>query len=246
MPSAVAPLFTDEVIASDIQHARDAIDALLWRRDIRSDAVAVAVESIDRGARDSAAIDGADQAGIDDSPMGRVRASAVAVTSEALGQADVWVRAPLQVLAHLHAVAAHGFSDELGRPRSSDATDDPMHIGMVPPAAMVSPRLTLLSDVVTGDAIPAIFEAALVHGELMALRPFAWGNGLVARATVRTILGARGVDPSMFSVPELGMFEQGRSAYVSAIRNFQTGRIDGMRSYISWFSAALQVGTRVR
>jgi hypothetical protein len=246
MPSAVAPLFNDDAIAADIQAARDAIDALLWRRDIRAEAAQVAVESIDRGARDSAAIDGADQVGVDDSPMGRVRASAIAVTSQALGQADVWPRAPLQVLAHLHAVAAHGFSDELGRPRSGDVVDDPMHIGMAPPAAMVSPRLTLLSDVVTGDAVPAMFEAALVHGELMALRPFAWGNGLVARATVRTILGARGVDPSMFSVPELGMFELGRSAYVSAVRNFQAGRIEGMRAYISWFTAALQAGTRVR
>lgn len=246
MPSRVAPLFTDELIAADIQQARDAIDALLWRRDIRADAALVAVESIDRGARDSAAIDGADQAGVDDSPMGRVRASAIAVTSEALGQVEIWPRAPLQVLAHLHAVAAHGFSDELGRPRSSDTADDSLHIGLLPPASMVSPRLTLLSDVVTGDTIPAIFEAALVHGELMALRPFAWGNGLVARAIVRTILGARGVDPAMFSVPELGMFELGRSSYVSAIRNFQAGRIDGMRAYVTWFSAALQAGTRVR
>ena len=246
MPSAVAPLFTDDVIAAHLGQARDAIDALLWRRDIRSDAAAVALESIERGARDSAAIDGADQVGVDDSPMGRVRAAAIAVTSEALGQAETWTRAPLQVLAHLHAVAATGFSEELGRPRSGDIADDPLHIGMVPPGAMVSPRLTLLSDVVTGDAIPAIFEAALVHGELMALRPFHWGNGLVARAMVRTILSARGVDPSMFSIPELGMFEAGRSTYVSAIRNFQSGRIEGMRAYVAWFTTALSDGTRIR
>lgn len=246
MPSAVAPLFTDDVIAEQLSSARDAIDALLWRRDIRSDAAAVALESIERGARDSAAIDGADQATVDESPMGRVRAAAIAVTSEALGQADTWPKAPLQVLAHLHAVAASGFSEVVGRPRGDDISDDPLHIGMLPPAAMVSPRLTLLSDVVTGDTIPAIFEAALVHGELMALRPFGWGNGLVARAMVRTILSARGVDPSMFSVPELGMFESGRSAYVSAVRNFQSGRIEGMRAYTGWFTDALRAGTRVR
>jgi len=111
---------------------------------------------------------------------------------------------------------------------------------------MVSPRLTLLSDVVTGPAIPAVFEAALVHGELMALRPFAWGNGLVARAMVRTIMVARGVDPSMFSIPELGMYEAGRSTYVSAIRQFQSGRIEGMRAYITWFGDAVQRGTHVR
>jgi len=246
MASLVATLFEDEVIAESIQSARDAIDALLWRRDIRADAEAVALESLDRGARDSAAIDGADQVGVDDSPMGRVRAAAIAVTSEAVSQADVWPKAPLQVLAHLHAVAAHGFSEDLGRPRSVDSADDPMHIGMAPPASMVSPRLTLLSDVVTGPAIPAVFEAALVHGELMALRPFAWGNGLVARAMVRTIMVARGVDPSMFSIPELGMYEAGRSTYVSAIRQFQSGRIEGMRAYVTWFGDAVQRGTHIR
>jgi Fic family protein len=178
--------------------------------------------------------------------MGRVRAAAIAVTFEAMGQADVWPKAPLQVMAHLHAVASHGFSADVGRPRTTDEADDPMHIGMAPPASMVSPRLTLLSDVVTGPTMPAVFEAALVHGELMALRPFAWGNGLVARAMVRTIFSARGVDPSMFSIPELGMFEAGRSSYVSAIRQFQAGRIEGMRAYVEWFCAAVQRGTLIR
>jgi hypothetical protein len=247
MSTALAPLLADEPIATAVQQARDAIDELLWRRDIRADAVEVVARSVQRGARDSAAIDGADQVAVDDSPMGRVRSAAIAVTVEAATQDEVWDSAPLQVFAHLHAIAAAGFAelDERGRPRSGDDVDDPLRIGALPPASVIGPRISQLVDVVIDGKLPGVLEAALVHGEVMALRPFRWGSGLVGRAVVRTIFSARGVDPSMFSTPELGMFEAGRPAYVTAIRDFQSGTIEGMRRYVQWFSAAIQAGTRV-
>ena len=53
-------------------------------------------------------------------------------------------------------------------------------------------RLALLADLVTGgSAAPAPVLVAVVHGELLALEPFASANGVVARAAAR--LAAIGV-----------------------------------------------------
>jgi len=237
----VATLATDPVIAAALDDARGAIDAVLWSRDVRANAEDVATTSMRTGARDSAAIEGADQLDVDDSPMGRVLASSIAVTAEAMRLDEMWPKAPAQVWARLHAVAAHGFSDtdQLGRPRALDDPDDPLHIGQIPPAVVIAERMQQLSDVVVQSDLPALLEAAIVHGELMALRPFHWGSGLVARASVRTVFRARGLDPSCFTTPERGMYELGRSAYVAAIREFQRGTIDGVRAYLSWFTAAV-------
>jgi len=76
------------------------------------------------------------------------------------------------------------------------------------------------------------------------LRPFTWGSGLVARAAVRTVLSARSLDPSNFTIPENGMFESTRTAYVNAIRDFATGTQEGIESYFAWFSASLGLGAR--
>ncbi len=247
MSNPAAALALDDEIAEQLGEARTAIDELLWRRDVRSNAAQIAVDSLRIGARDSAAIEGADQAGVDDSPMGRVLEAAIAVTAEAVRMDDTWDHSPAQVLAHLHSVAARGFTapDELGRPRSGDDVDDPLHIGNVPGAAVIAPRLVTLSDVVLEPGLPAMLEAAIVHGELMALRPFHWGSGLVARASIRTIFRARGLDPSSFTTPERGMYEIGRHEYVSAIRAFHAGTLPEMRRYIAWFTSAVRLGAQI-
>lgn len=246
MPNPAAALAADPDISQALDAARSAVDALLWRRDVRANAEQVAVDSLRVGARDSAAIEGADQFGVDASPMGRVVEAAIAVTAESVRMDDTWQRSPAQVLAHLHSVAARGFlaPDLLGRPRDSDAVDDPLHIGNVPAAASIAPRLVALTDVITRPGLPALLEAALVHGELLALRPFSWGSGLVARASIRTVFRARGVDPSAFSCPEQGIYELGRREYVSAIRAFQAGSLPEMRRYMRWFSSAVQTGAQ--
>ena len=89
---------------------------------------------------------------------------------------------------------------------------------------------------------PAMLVACIVHAELMALQPFAWGSGLLARASVRLTLAARGVDPSMFTIPEHGMLAQGRPAYVSAIRAYALGTAEGIDDYLQWFAAACASG----
>ena len=244
--AAVDALAADERIAAPTDAARGAFDELLWRRDVRKAAAEAMRSSIDRGARDSAAIDGADIVAVDDSPMGRVLAAAVAVTAQAGELADDWGRAPLQVLASLHATAARGFApdDDLGRPRSDDNADDPLAIGSLPVAGSVAPRLTSLSDIAVHSKVPALVVAGIVHGELMLLRPFGWGSGLVARAVVRCVLAQRGLDPDNWAIPERGMLELGRPAYVRAVRAYASGTREGMVEYLTWFSTAAAAGAR--
>lgn len=227
--------------------ARQEIDALLWRRDVRSHAREVAAASVARGGRDSAAIDGADVAIVDDSPMGRVLDAGWRITTEVPAFVDIWGTAPLQALAGLHAVAAIDMvpAEELGRPRSGASADDPLNIGTPPDAAAATARLTQLAELVTTSrAVPALVVAGICHAELIAVRPFSWGSGLVARASVRLVLAERGVDPSLFSIPELGMLTLGRPAYVSAIRAYLTGSPDGVSDYLVWFMTCIGAGAR--
>lgn len=241
----VAAIAARPAVAEAVAAALADLDALLWRRDIRREAQAAARSSVERGARDSAAIEGADVVEPDASPMGRVLEAAIAVTAEAPGLVPTWGTAPLQALARLHAVAARRFADvdALGRPRSGDVADDPLSIGAIPPAGQLAARLGPLPALAGADA-PAVLVAALVHAELMALRPFTWGSGLVARATVRLVLAERAVDPSLFSVPERGMLELGRPAYVRAVRDYASGTPEGIDACVVWLARCVSIGAR--
>ena len=243
----LAELATDPATAEILAAARAEIDALLWRRDVRSNAVEVAASSMERGARDSAAIDGADLAVVDDSPMGRVLDAAIRLTAAVPGQVEVFATAPLQALAHLHALTATGFvpDDELGRPRAGDLADDPLNLGAVPPAAAASGRLSLLARTLTTPTeAPALLVAAIAHAELAVVRPFTWGSDLVARAAVRLVIAGRGVDPSLFSIPEHGMFEMGRPAYVRALQGYSSGTREGVLAFNSWHTTACAMGAK--
>lgn len=243
----LAALAADPATAEILAAARAEIDALLWRRDIRSNAVEVAASSAERGARDSAAIDGADLAAIDDSPMGRVLAAAIRLTAAVPGQVEVFATSPLQSLAHLHALTATGFvpNDELGRPRAGERADDPLNLGALPPADIASERLSLLARTLTTPTeAPALLVAAIAHAELAVVRPFTWGSDLVARAAVRLVMAGRGVDPSLFSIPEHGMFEMGRPAYVRALQGYTTGTREGVLAFISWHTTACAMGAK--
>ena len=243
----LAALSADDRVAAAALAAREEIDALLWRRDVRGAAAEVASASIQRGARASAAMDGADLALVDDSPMGRVLDAALRLTAAVPTQVEVFSRAPLQALAHLHALTAHGFvtADDLGRPRSDDRVDDPLNLGAVVPAASAADRLALLAQTLTAETqAPAIVVSAIAHAELAVVRPFGWGSGLLARAATRLVLAGRGVDPSLFGIPEHGMLEQGRASYVRALRGYASGTREGVCEFIVWHATAVGVGAR--
>ena len=80
--------------------------------------------------------------------------------------------------------------------------------------------------------MPALLRAAVVHGELLALRPFAGPNGVVARAAARLTLIADGLDPRGLVAPEIGHLAR-EPEYVGTANAFSTGTPDGVRSWLS-------------
>ena len=93
-------------------------------------------------------------------------------------------------------------------------------------------RLALLAELVTGGtSVPAPVLVAVVHGELLALEPFASANGVVARAAARLAAISSGLDPRGLAVPEVGHLRAG-AAYREAAQGFAAGTPDGLAAWI--------------
>ncbi len=81
------------------------------------------------------------------------------------GLGDLWPKAPRQVLARLHVLAARGVvpEAELGRPVADPVVADPARRPGRPGRRRTK--------------APPLLLAAVVHGELLTLRPFAGPSG---------------------------------------------------------------------
>jgi hypothetical protein len=73
--------------------------------------------------------------------------------------------------------------------------------------------------------------AALVHGELLAMRPFGSADGVVARAAERLVLVVRGIDSRAVGVPEVGHHAAG-AAYHTAARAYSLGTTAGVGAWL--------------
>jgi hypothetical protein len=154
---------------------------------------------------------------------------ALRVAGAVPGLVDLWPKAPRQALAKLHVLAARGTvpDEDLGRPVA-----DPL----------VAARLDALISLITAKRPRSpLVLAAVVHGELLALRPFAGPSGVVARAAARLTLMATGVDPRGLIAVEVGHLER-EPEYVGAANAFATGTRDGVRSWLGHYMAAVEVG----
>ncbi|MEI2727537.1 MAG: hypothetical protein V9E85_00310 [Candidatus Nanopelagicales bacterium] len=137
-------------------------------------------------------------------------------------------------------------ADRLGRPRDSEEVDDPLRIKSLPDAASMKVRLAGLAQVTTTPTeAPAIVQAAVVHGELVALRPFEWGSALVARAAARVVLAQRGLDPDLLLLTDAAIYSIGRPAYVDAVRAYLSGTPDGVARWIRFCAESCAVGARL-
>jgi hypothetical protein len=221
MPDPLAPLLDLPGVREAADAARAAIDRLLGHKVLRRESAGVSTESALRGARASAALEGVDV------PLAALRAGevqdpvvqgALRVSAGLGSMVETWPRAPGQVLARLHVLAAADLADQaaLGRP-----------------AAQAGPRLTgVFSLVAAQTSVPAVVVAALVHGELAALAPFGTADGIVARAAGRLTMITRGLDPKAVSVPEVGFTELGREAYAQALAGYAAGAPNGVAGWL--------------
>lgn len=242
-----------------VESARKAVDGLLRHRTMRRKSPEISAESALRGARASAALEGADWSleelrrrtdysrGAADREAGIV-GGALRVSAEYSTLVDVWRRSPLQVLARLHVVAAADVVDHdaLGRPRlAGEAVEVRPDPGPLPAADDVTARLDGLVRLLQAPSdAPALVVAALVHGEILALQPFVWGNGLVARAAQRLVLITRGLDPKSAVVPEVGHLDLGPDTYEKALRGYVTGTAEGVAAWIEHCAEAVTLGAR--
>jgi hypothetical protein len=230
------PLLDLPGVADAADEAREAINRLFGHRVLRRQSGPVSAESALRGARASAALEGAVY------DLETVRAGAVtdmAVqgalrVAAGLGSlVGTWPRAPRQVLARLHTLAATDVvpAAQLGRPADRS----------------VAPRLDALAALVSapvgegGTDAPAVIVAAVVHGELLSMRPFGSADGLVARAAGRLTLIARGLDPKAVSVPEVGHLAR-QPEYQGSLGAYATGTPDGVRSWLRHYGTAVALG----
>ncbi|MEV7470851.1 oxidoreductase [Streptomyces kronopolitis] len=243
-------------VADSVESVRKGVDRVYGHRVMRRRSNEVTSEAALRGARGSAALSGADWAleevrrrtdfGVDGEP--RTVGAALRLTAESGQLLSVWRQSPLRVLARLHLVAAGGESadETVGRPRlAGEPVDEPLVELPLPDSEEVAGRLDGLSRMLlAGTRAPALVTAAVVHGELLALRPFASCNGLIARAAERIVLVGSGLDPKSICPAEVGHAELGRAAYVAALEGYVSGTPEGVAAWIAHCGRAVELGVR--
>ncbi|MFD4760646.1 oxidoreductase [Streptomyces sp. NPDC058439] len=243
-------------VADAVDSVRKAVDRVYGHRVMRRRSNEVTAEAALRGARGSAALSGADwnleevrrRTDFSGDGEAHVIGAALRLTAEAGQLLSIWRQSPLRVLARLHLVAAGGAEpeDAVGRPRlTGEPVDEPLIQAPLPGADEVAGRLEGLSGLIlSGTSAPALVTAAVVHGELLALRPFGSYNGLVARTAERIVLIGSGLDPKSICPAEVGHAEQGRAAYIAALDGYLSGTPDGLATWIAHCGRAVELGVR--
>jgi Fic family protein len=248
LEQALAQMITLPGVDQAVQAAREACTALRWHEALRRRSAEARAEATIRAARCSAALEGArypiplirDVARgatvLPDDASGRLAAGALRVLSEARELETTIAGSPAQALARLHVAAAAGLlpPDQLGRPRQGleppgDGIGEP---AVAPTGSALAARLTGIGDLLAAPATaPALVVAALAHAELITARPFAAGNGLVARAVARAVIVGRGLDPMGVVVWEAAHLDAG-PGYLQALLGYASGRPDGVTAWL--------------
>jgi hypothetical protein len=224
----LAPLLDLADVAPALAEARDRVDAAMRHRALRRHGGQVAAEASLRAAVASAALEGHAydleevRAGTVTDP---VLQGALRVAEAVGGLVELWPRAPRQALAKLHVLAARGVVPDGDLGRLTAGAD----------------RVDALARLVAGnDKTPPLLLAAVVHAELLTLRPFAGPSGVVARAAARLTLIGRGLDPRGLVAAELGHRDR-EPEYVGSAGAYATGTPDGVRSWLRHYAAAISV-----
>lgn len=242
--------------------ARQSCTQLRWHEALRRRIPAAAAESRVRGARASAALDGAEMdLGLvrdlmrgaapwpqSPDPLEAVLLGAVRATAETEHIRAMVVTAPSQALARVHAAAAGDLLPEpqVGRPRQAgEVSLEFSDLGPSPDETVVRERLSgIVELLLCARDSSAVVVAALVHAEIATVRPFVRGNGLVARAIDRALLQASGLDPTGVAVVELGHRAGGAggAAYLGALAAYGTGSQEGVVLWIRHCAEAIVAG----
>lgn len=258
LADSVATICAWPDVARAMDEAREACTQLRWHQALRRRIPEAAAESRVRGAAASAELDGAPYS-VDrvrdlmrgatpwperPDPVDATVRAAVQATAETEHAARL-LTVPAQVLARLHVAAGTPLlpREQVGRPRlAGEDSAEFAEIGPAPRDAEVAARLRAVTDLLALADAPALVVGSLVHAEIACLRPFARGNGLVARAAMRAVVIGRGLDPTGASVPEAGYRDAGLTAYVGALTAYATGTRDGLTLWLTQSAKAIVAG----
>jgi len=257
---SLIPLSALPGVAEATEAARQACTKLRWHQALRRRIPQAAAESRVRGARASAALDGAemDLNVVRDlirgatawpespGPLEAVLRGAVQATAETEHIASRVVTAPSQTLARVHTAAAGHLLPEsqIGRPRQAgEISREFTDLGPSPDEVVVRQRLSgIVELLLSAKDAPALVVAALVHAEIATVRPFVRGNGLVARAMERAVIQASGLDPTGVAVVEFGHLAGGSAAYLGALSAYGSGSPQGVALWITHCGQAVVSG----
>lgn len=262
----VASLLALPGVGEAVEAARTACTELRWHQALRRRIPEAAAESRVRGAAATALLEGSEPAGSqgtvrlvrdivrgavswpdEPDPVERVLKAAVQVTAATEAVSARSLASPAQVLARLHVAATADLlpATQVGRPRRAgeQCTEFP-DLGEPLPGEQLASRLeqvySLLGTLQRGGS--AMVVAALVHAELMTIRPFVSGNGLVARALERVVHRVGGLDPTGVAVPELGHARKVGADYRGALTAYGQGGPEGVRLWLLQCAEATVTG----
>ena len=104
-------------------------------------------------------------------------------------------------------------------------------------------RLAQIVTLIDTPNLPALVRVALVHAEMLAVRPFALANGALGRLLVRHLSVRDGLDPTGVSVSD---YYAGRvpAAYAEAAQAYASASLEGVVAWIIWQAEALLEGMR--
>lgn len=252
-------------VADAVGRAREACEQLRWHEAMRRRGEEARAEAVVRAARCSAALDGARlpvelfrdaSRGARDLPedgAGRLARGAIRALAEAEHLAADGGRAltaaPWQALARLQVAAATGLvpAEAVGRPRGPGEQPldgaGPAGEGAAPVPPELTDRLAALGDVLSRPTrVPVLVVAAVAQAEILVLRPFVVGNGVVARALSRALVVGRGLDPTGLAVPEAAALAD-PAGMAAALAGYATSTAEGVARWLTWCADALVGGT---
>lgn len=253
-------------VAEAVDEAREACTQLRWHQALRRRVPEAAAESRVRGATATALLEGSEPAGsqgtvalvrdlvrgaaawpAEPDPVERMLKAAVQVTAATESLAAPVLATPAQLLSRLHVAATADLlpAEQVGRPRRpGEECAELGDLGPALPAEEVPGRLASVYDLIglvtTGTSALAV--AALVHAELVTVRPFVTGNGLVARAVERVVHRVGGLDPTGVAVPELGHSQKVGADYRGALTAYGQGGLQGVRLWLLHCAEAAVAG----
>ncbi len=234
----LADLARLEGVPSAVGASRDAVDAVLRDRGLRTVSPEQSVTALVAAARASAML-ALEEDGLFAEEQS-IEAATVRLYTELVQLARLVRVAPGQAIARAHALLGRGLlaDERLGRPRPGQAVADRM-----------SGIYRLLTE---PTAAPMIAVAGIAHAELISCRPFQFGSGIVARAVEHMVLIDGGIDTPAVTVPEAGhqtaidpATARQQIGYRAALDQYRSGEVDGVRNWLLHVADAVARGAEL-